>query len=146
MCLTVGKLIGSCRYHKKESSSVGLIKEMKMNKLFMLAAVLFACVSLSCAEAVTRLLYFSLNHEVGSPEEKVFFERMKVLKDIPVVKEFELLKVRTNKMDYDYCLRLVFENQDGADTYSNHPIHNKYVKDEWKPNVAQGMLVDLLEF
>ena len=116
-----------------------------MNRQIVLITILFACVSLSCAETVTRLLYFSLKHEPGSQGEKVFFERMSILKEIPVVKEFSLLKVRTTKMDYDYCLRLVFDDQSGADIYSNHPIHNQYVKDEWKPNVEKGMLVDLLE-
>lgn len=118
---------------------------MNMKKQIALLVILFSCVSLTYAETVTRLLYFSLKHDAGSHEEKVFFERMKVLKEISVVKEFTLLKVRTGKMDYDYCLRLVFDDQSGADAYSNHPIHNQYVKDEWKPNVAKGMLVDLLE-
>ena len=116
-----------------------------MNEPVVLITILFTCVSLTCAETVTRLLYFSLKHDSGSHEEKVFFEKINILKEIPVVKGFALLKVRTNKMDYDYCLRLVFDDQAGADVYSNHPIHNRYVKDEWKPNVAQGMLVDLIE-
>ncbi|MEX0321698.1 MAG: Dabb family protein [Puniceicoccaceae bacterium] len=96
-------------------------------------------------QAVTRLLYFSLKHADESMEAKAFFEKITVLKDIPVVKEFELTRVRSKKMEYDYCLRLAFENQAGADTYSNHPIHNQYVKDEWRPNVAQGLLVDHIE-
>ncbi|MEN8254614.1 MAG: Dabb family protein [Verrucomicrobiota bacterium] len=116
-----------------------------MNKPVVLITILFTCVSLTCAETVTRLLYFSLKHDSGSHEEKVFFEKINILKEIPVVKGFALLKVRTNKMDYHYCLRLVFDDQSGADIYSNHPIHNQYVKDEWKPNVEKGMLVDLLE-
>lgn len=102
--------------------------------------------SLLHGQAVTRLLYFSLKHDENSQEAHDFFENMLVLKEIHVVKEFELTKVRSKKFEYDYCLRLVFDDQAGADTYSNHPIHNKYVQDEWVPNVAKGLLVDHIEF
>ena len=116
-----------------------------MKRLIAFITMMLIVASMSHGQAVTRLLYFSLKHDEGSQEAKVFFENVNILKQIPVVKGFELSKVRSKKMEFDYCLRLVFEDQAGADAYSNHPIHNQYVKDEWIPNVAQGLMVDHIE-
>ena len=117
-----------------------------MKRLIALITTMFVICTLSQGQAVTRLLYFSLKHEAGSQESNLFFENINILKKIPVVKGFELSKVRSKKLEFDYCLRLVFDDQAGADAYSNHQIHNQYVKDEWIPNVAQGLLVDHIEF
>lgn len=98
------------------------------------------------SQPITRLVFFNLNHEAGSPEAETFFENTKVLKDVPSLTEFKILKVEGSTFDYDYVIRLVFENEKGVEEYVQHPIHTNYLQDVWKSNVQGGMLIDLLEF
>ena len=114
-------------------------------KLFSLTILLLVCTAALWAEPVTRMVFFNLKHEAGSPEAETFFKNALVLKEIPSLTGFEILKVEGKQFDFDYVIRLVFENQQGVEDYVNHQIHIDYLEEEWKPNVTGGMLIDLLD-
>jgi hypothetical protein len=98
------------------------------------------------SQPITRLVLFNLNHEAGTPEAESFFERSIILGEVPSVKEFKILKVEGNMAEYDYVIRLVFEDEDGVEEYIKHRIHTGYLDEVWKPNVSKGKLIDLVEF
>ena len=111
--------------------------------------VLILLLLLSCplwSQPITRLVFFNLSLEAGTPEADSFFEKSMVLKEVPSVKEFKILKVEGNMAEYDYVVRLVFEDYDGVEEYVKHRIHTDYLDEVWKPNVSKGKLIDLVEF
>jgi hypothetical protein len=114
-------------------------------KLFSLTVLLLVCAATLWAEPVTRMVFFNLKHEAGSPEAEAFFKNALVLKEVPSLSDFEILKVEGKQFDFDYVIRLVFEDQQGVEDYVNHQIHIDYLEEEWKPNVTGGMLIDLLD-
>lgn len=92
------------------------------------------------------MVFFDLKHEAGTPEADSFFEKSTVLKEIPSVQEFSILKVEGNMAEYDYVVRLVFEDEIGVEAYVKHPIHTRYLDEVWRPNASKGKLIDLVEF
>ena len=116
-----------------------------IKKLFSLTILLLVCTAALWAEPITRMVFFNLKHEAGSPEAETFFKNALVLKEVPSLSDFEILKVEGNQFDFDYVIRLVFKDQQGVEDYVNHQIHIDYLEKEWKPNVSGGMLIDLLD-
>lgn len=112
-------------------------------KLFSLTILLLVCTAALWAEPVTRMVFFNLKHEAGSPEAETFFKNALVLKEIPSLTGFEILKVEGKQFDFDYVIRLVFKDQQGVEDYVNHQIHNDFLEKYWKSNVSEGMLIDL---
>jgi DNA-binding Lrp family transcriptional regulator len=98
------------------------------------------------SQPITRLVFFNLSLEAGTTEADSFFEKSMVLKEVPSVKEFKILKVEGNMAEYDYVIRLVFEDYDGVEEYVKHRIHTDYLEEVWKPHVSKGKLIDLVEF
>jgi hypothetical protein len=98
------------------------------------------------SQPIIRLVFFDLKHEAGTPEAVSFFEKSMVLKEVPSVKEFSILKVEGNMAEFDYVVRLVFEDEDGVQAYVDHSIHTDYLDEVWRPNVSNGKLIDLMEF
>ena len=97
-------------------------------------------------EPITRLVFFNLKHEAGTPEANAFFKKSMVLGEVPSVKEVTILKVEGKAAEFDYVVRLVFEDEDGVDVYVKHRIHTDYLEEVWKHNVSGGKLIDLVEF
>jgi hypothetical protein len=91
------------------------------------------------------MVFFNLKHEAGSQEAEAFFKNALVLKEVPSLSDFKILKVEGKQFDFDYVIQLVFENQQGVEDYVNHQVHIDYLQREWKPNVTGGMLIDLLD-
>lgn len=116
-----------------------------MNKMLLSLTVLLACTSTLWAQPVTRMVFFNLKHEAGSKEADAFFKNALVLKEVPSLSDFKILKVEGKEFDFDYVIQLVFEDQQGVEDYVNHQVHIDYLQREWKPNVTGGMLIDLLD-
>ena len=92
-----------------------------IKKLVSLTVLLLVCAATLWAEPVTRMVFFNLKHEAGSPEAEAFFKNALVLKEVPSLSDFKILKVEGKQFDFDY------------------------LEEEWKPNVTGGMLIDLLD-
>jgi len=110
-----------------------------------LTLLMLICTSTLLAQDVTRMVFFNLKHEAGTKEADSFFKNALVLKDVPSVSDFKILRVEGKQFEYDYVIQLKFEDQQGVRDYVNHQIHTDYLENEWKPNTTGGMLIDLLD-
>ena len=115
-------------------------------KLTSLILLLFVSMAGLQSQSITRMLYFNLKYEAGTPEADAFLKGVSQLEEIPSLVELKLQQVRSNKMEYDYAISLVFKDEAGVMEYVAHPIHKTYLEEEWKPNVEGAILVDLLDF
>ena len=111
--------------------------------LITLLFLILAPVSLS-GQSITRLVFFNLNHEAGTPEADTFFEKTMVLGEIPSLSGFAVEKVEGKNFEYDYVVRLEFIDRQGVQEYVDHRIHKDYLEEVWKENVSGGMLIDLV--
>jgi len=117
-----------------------------MRNKIVLITVLFlilAPVSLQ-GQSITRLVFFNLKHEAGTPEADSFFEKTMVLGEIPSLSGFAVEKVEGRDFEYEYVVRLEFRDRDGVQEYVDHRIHKDYLAEVWKENVSGGMLIDLV--
>jgi len=113
--------------------------------LIGLSIVLLACAASVSAQPLTRMVFFNLKHEAGSPEAKVFLKKALVLKDIPSLSGFQIRQVEGKQFDFDYVIELDFEDVSRVQDYVDHQIHRDFLKEEWPSNVSGGMLIDLRE-
>ena len=114
-------------------------------RLIFLTVLLLISTTLICGQNITRLVFFNLKHEAGTPEAAVFFEKTRILGEVPSVSHFGILRVEGKAFDYDYAIRLGFEDKEGVDVYVKHSIHTDYLQEVWKSNVTGGMLIDLID-
>ena len=116
-----------------------------MNRIIILTLVLLFSSASLLSQSITRMVFFNLKHEAGTPEIEAFIKNAHQLSEVPSVLKFEILKVEGKQFDYDYVICLVFNDRQGVEDYVKHAIHVNYLEDEWKPNVSGGMLIDLLD-
>jgi hypothetical protein len=114
-------------------------------KLKLLAFLLLISTTTLWGQNITRLVFFNLKHEAGTPEAVSFFEKTQILGEVPSVSNFGVLRVEGKSFDYDYVIRLGFEDEEGVDVYVKHSIHTDYLAEVWKSNVSGGMLIDLID-
>lgn len=126
-----------------------LIMNFKNNTMYKKTAcisiLLLSIMASLCAQSVSRMVFFNLKHEAGSPEAVAFFQKASVLKDIPALSGFQILQVEGKQFDYDYVIQLDFEDHEKIQGYMDHQIHKDFLNEEWKSNVSGGMLIDLSE-
>ena len=115
-------------------------------KLTLLSVLVFISFINLRSQSITRMLFFNLKYEAGTPDADAFLEGVSRLEEIPSLVELKLQKVQSNKMEYAYAISLVFKDEEGVKEYVAHPIHKTYLEEEWKPNVEGAILVDLLDF
>jgi len=95
---------------------------------------------------ITHSVFFRLKYEPGSAEEKTFLDTCRrVLKPIPGVKDFRVLKETSPKNNFEFGLTMNFDNQAAYDTYNNFPVHVDFVKNLWIPNVAEFQEIDYID-
>ena len=114
-------------------------------KLIFLTVLLLISTTIICGQNITRLVFFNLKHEAGTPEATVFFDKTQILGEVPSVSHFGVLRVEGKAFDYDYVIRLGFQDEEGVDVYVRHSIHRDYLDEVWKSNVTGGMLIDLID-
>ncbi len=87
---------------------------------------------------IIHTVMFDLKHPVGSPEAKKFLQDgYDILTKVPGVHDFMALRQVSPKNDFQYGFYMRFVNQKEFDTYSNHPDHNKFVKERWETEVVR---------
>ncbi|TDE18292.1 Dabb family protein [Dyadobacter psychrotolerans] len=87
-------------------------------------------------------VFFKLNHPKHSPQEATFLEAAAKLVAIPGVENFQVLKQKSLKNNFDYGLLMEFEDQKKYDDYSNHAEHVQFIEDFWLKDVADFMEID----
>ena len=85
---------------------------------------------------------FRLKHAGGSAAERDFLAANRVLKNIPGVEAFELLRQVSSKNDFTFGVSMEFADDAAYQGYNNHPAHVAFVRDRWVPEVADFMEID----
>jgi len=87
---------------------------------------------------VMHTVIFDLKHPVNSIQAKKFLDDGRsILTSIPVVRNFQAYKQCSPKNDFQYGFLMTFANRTDFDAYSNHPNHNKFVKERWETEVTR---------
>ncbi len=93
-------------------------------------------------DMITHSVFFKLKVPNGSSEEKAFLNAITKLSSISWVKNFQLLKQTSPKNEFDYGLKMEFDNQDSYDSYNEHPHHALFVKMYWADYVEEYIELD----
>lgn len=94
---------------------------------------------------IHHTVFFRLNHESGSKAEKNFFAELDKLREIPGVLNFQHVQEVSPKNEFTFGLMMEFESQDAYNNYDEHPMHTKFVKEIWVPEVAQFQEIDFVK-
>lgn len=93
-------------------------------------------------DMITHTVYFKLKHEKGSEAEAMFLKKAMDLGAISTVHNLRCVKEVSPKNSFDFGLIMQFQDQDGYDTYNNHPDHQDFVKNVWQQEVEDFMEID----
>jgi hypothetical protein len=91
---------------------------------------------------IRHTVVFKLKHPSGSPEEATFLRAISRLREIPIVKKFEVLRQISKKNSYQFGLSMEFDDQPELQTYKEHPDHVAFVTGPWKNEVTDYMEID----
>jgi len=91
---------------------------------------------------ITHSVFFKLKVSKGSSEEKAFLNACSKLSSILVVKNFQILKEINQKNDFDYGIKMEFDNQEAYNAYNEHPHHALFVKMYWADYVEKFIEID----
>ena len=95
---------------------------------------------------VMHTVIFDLKHPAGSPEARKFMEDgQTILTSIAGVRNFQAYRQCSPKNDFQYGFLMTFANQTDFDTYSNHPVHNKFVEERWETEVTRFQESDFVK-
>jgi hypothetical protein len=91
-------------------------------------------------------VFLKLKHPAGSAEEKNFLDTCRrVLKPIPGVKNFRVVREMSPKNRFTFGLSMEFDSQAAYDGYNSHPDHVDFVRNIWIPNVEEFQEIDYTE-
>jgi len=91
---------------------------------------------------IRHTVVFRLKHSAGSAAEQDFLKSASMLRMIPGIGNFEVLKQVSPKNDYSYGLSMEFADAAAYQIYNDHPDHVAFVRDRWKHEVAAFMEID----
>jgi hypothetical protein len=92
---------------------------------------------------IQHMVIFNLLYKKGSSEANKFLEDgERILSDIRVVQNFQVLRQVSIKNDYDYGFSMIFANKGAYTTYNNHAEHVRFVKERWEKEVTRFLEID----
>jgi hypothetical protein len=91
---------------------------------------------------ITHSVFFKLKISKDSSEEKAFLNACSKLSTIFGVKNFLMLKQTSPKNDFDYGLKMEFDNQESYNSYKEHPHHALFLKMYWVDYVDKFIEID----
>ncbi len=95
---------------------------------------------------IRHTVMFTLKHDPDSESEKKFLEEALCLATIPTVNKFERLRQTSPKCDHRFGFSMEFDSQADYETYNNHPVHTKFVNENWIPEVASFQEIDYEQY
>ena len=94
---------------------------------------------------IRHMAVFTLKHKEGSPEiEKFLLDGERILKSIPAVEKFEVLRQVSNKYDLQFGFSMEFKDQEAYDSYNAHPDHQSFVQQRWEKEVETFQEIDFV--
>jgi hypothetical protein len=98
-------------------------------------------------DEIQHMVIFDLKHDKGSELALKFLtDGQKILSNIKVVHNFQVLNQVSLKNDYSYGFSMVFATKDDYNSYSNHPDHVAFVEQRWKKEVVRFLEIDFSPF
>ncbi len=94
---------------------------------------------------IQHTVAFSLHHRSGSKEEQAFLSQARLLRSLPGVMDFKVLRQVSSKNSFAFGLSMMFSSQHSYDAYNTHPDHLRFVETIWLPQVAEFMEIDYVE-
>jgi len=92
---------------------------------------------------IQHMVIFNLPYPRESTEANQFLEDgTRILKGIPVVRNFQAFDQVSVKNDFQYGFSMVFDNQADYATYNGHPDHVAFVQDRWLKEVTHFLEID----
>lgn len=95
---------------------------------------------------IRHTVVFRLKHPHGSAAERDFLEAAQQLALIPGVQAFERLRQVSRKNAFAFGFSMEFIDQAAYDLYSDHPDHNKFVRERWVPEVDEFLEIDYVPY
>ena len=94
-------------------------------------------------DEIQHMVIFDLKYEKKSDLALKFLrDGQKILSNIKVVNNFQVLNQVSLKNDYSYGFSMVFASKADFDTYINHPDHVAFVEQRWKKEVPRFLEID----
>lgn len=92
---------------------------------------------------IRHMVVFNLMHKPGSTEELSFLrDGERLLKSIPVVENFEVLRQVSPKADFAFGFSMEFADRQAYETYNSHPTHAGFVEERWVKEVDRFQEID----
>lgn len=91
---------------------------------------------------IRHSVVFTFKKEIEDRAKAEFFKAAWELKNIPGVKNFEVLKQFSSKNNYDYGILMELDDKKAYETYNNHPDHTKFVQQWWLNYIGEFMEID----
>ena len=95
---------------------------------------------------IRHMALFTLKHPLESEQtEKFLNDGENILSEIPIVKNFEVLRQVSTMTNFDFGFSMEFKNQEDYLAYNNHPNHQAFVEERWKKEVERFQEIDLIK-
>ena len=91
---------------------------------------------------MTHTVSFKLKDEITLANREEFFQAAKRLGEIPGVINLRLLRQTSVKNPFAFCLTMEFCDEGKYEGYSNHPLHNQFVSEQWLTKVSSFQEAD----
>ncbi len=91
---------------------------------------------------IRHTVMFTLKHDNDSAAEQKFLKAALALATIATVKKFEQLRQVSKKCEHHFGFSMEFDSQSDYQTYSDHPVHTKFVNECWIPEVESFQEID----
>ena len=95
-------------------------------------------------EQIFHIVLFSLKPGISAMDYTVFFqESIRLHQAIPGIDDFKLLCRANQESEYPYAFIVVFKDSNALEAFQVHPLHQKFVHEQWTPNVDRSVINDL---
>ncbi|MCB1205682.1 MAG: Dabb family protein [Verrucomicrobiae bacterium] len=94
---------------------------------------------------IEHTVTFRLVHPAGSPGETDFLAAARELAAIPGVLDYTIKRQTSPKLDHTFGISMRFASQEDYDAYNVHPLHERFIRERWIPEVADFQEADFEE-
>jgi Stress responsive A/B Barrel Domain len=91
---------------------------------------------------IRHSVILKLKKGISDKEKQAFFDAVNTLEFIPDVQKFEVLKQTSVKNKYEYGISMEFDNQQQYETYSDHVVHQAFIRNYWMNFVVNFLEID----
>ncbi|WP_366186725.1 Dabb family protein [Flavobacterium ovatum] len=91
---------------------------------------------------IRHTVFFKFKVGISEIEKQEFFKACNQLSLIPGIQNFEVVKEKSPKNDFEFGLLMVFDNSTVYENYNTHPDHVLFVQNYWLKKVEDFIEID----